>query len=75
MVSGALLICPGVHLFIQRSRKRAHNILENRTPLLLFPWVYHKVKCTANRFKASLESGTIWLVSRMINEKSGLILG
>lgn len=41
--------------------------------------LYHeptsKVKCTANRFKASTESGAIWPVSSMINEKCRLILG
>lgn len=71
----ALFIFLQVHLFIQQTRKKAHNILEDRNQLLRSPGSISKVKCTANRFRASLESGAIWRVSSMINEKSGLILG
>lgn len=46
-----------------------------RNKLLLSHGLISKVKCTANRFKASFESGAIWSVSSKINEKCGLILG
>lgn len=74
-ITVALFIYLWVHLFIQQTRKKAHNILEDRNQLLCSPGSISKVKCTANRFRASLESGAIWQVSSMINEKSGLILG
>lgn len=74
-IIGAPFIYLWVHLFIQQTRKKAYNILEDRTQLLRSPESISKVKCTANRFRASLESGAIWLVSSMINEKSGPILG
>lgn len=74
-LSGALYIYRWVHSFFQRSRRKEYNILEHRNQLFHSPGSVCKVKCTANRFRASSESGAIWPVSSMINEKSGPILG
>lgn len=57
------------------TRRKVCNILEHGNQLLHSLGSISKVKCTANRFRASSESGTIWPVNSMINEKSGLILG
>ena len=62
-----------IYAAVQHKGKTQHPGEQNSN--LRAPQGLAKVKCTANRFRASLESGAIWLLSSVINEKYGLISG
>lgn len=74
-ITETLLIHLSGIVLIQWSRNKVHTLVEDRIRHLYSLGCIGKVKCTQNRFRASLECGAIWLVSSMINDKSLLILG